>query len=115
MATFRTGFLAEEWYDFLKEEVEPKFPGTTFHKYVPDEAGAMADLPAHVAELIAIEMDDKVVFKYKLQGVKMDTSSVKWSLQKYIKAVHNKSMVERYWTRDEPYATIQDQEYNLSH
>jgi hypothetical protein len=93
MQTFETGFLAEEWYDFLKEEVEHKFPGIRFGTYTPS-----SDLnnPAVIcAKCVSVIIDDKAIFKYSLKGTPLNSSAVTRSLIHYVKQTHNKVMRER--------------------
>ena len=80
-----TDFLAEEWYDLLKKEVEPDFPGTEFYIYKPSKSRFA--LPwAQYADKIGVRIDDKEVFKNRLKGypIVVNKSSVEDSLAGYV-------------------------------
>jgi len=95
MATYRTGYMADEWLEFLKEKVEPNFPGITFGTYTPEKI--IDKQQVKNTELISITIEDKSVFKYKLQGRSLTPFAVNRSLTHYVSETYGVSMVERYW------------------
>ena len=88
-----TDYLAEEWLDFLKEEVEPKFPGIYFEKYEPPRDPDFASI--RYAERILVVIDDKLVFKNGLKGQQTNKRTTEVSLQRYVYHATGKVMILR--------------------
>lgn len=93
METFETNFLAEEWYDFLKETVEPEFPGIHFEIYSPKPDPEYTTMK--YADRVAVIIDKKAMFKFRLKGSLINNHTVKTSLANYVQRTHKKMMVER--------------------
>jgi len=83
-----TNFLAEECLGFLKEKVEPEFPGIRFETYKP---GPDTPVKRYAARVLII-IDDKTVFKYKLKGISTTNWHVISSLKTYAYNIHKISL-----------------------
>jgi hypothetical protein len=86
-----TNFLAEECLDFLKEKVEPKFPGIRFETYKP----GLETTVTKYADRVLIVIDDKQAFKYQLQGISLVQWRIIEGLKKYAFEFHKKELIER--------------------
>lgn len=87
----KTDFLAEECLNFLKEKVEPAFPGIVFERYKPDKETAIIKY----ADRVLIVVDEKTVFKYELQGISLVDWHVIRSLKRYALEIHKENLIER--------------------
>lgn len=91
-----TDFLAEEWFTFLKEKVEPHFPDTEFYIYAPPVRPGLQGVASN-AHKIGVRIDDKAIFKTRLKGypIVVTKKTVEESLQNYVYSTTKKFMNPR--------------------